>query len=89
MLFITQLLNMMTKKQIKQFVALFNDLSFEVEEMGWEGMEEEMVNDMLINHFGLELVDDWQLGEATKFIMNNQGKLQDKVRGIALMIGKA
>ena len=89
MLFITQLLNMMTKKQIKQFVALFNDLSFEVEEMGWKGQEDDMINDMLINHFGLELVDDWQLGEATKFIMNNQGKLQDKVRGIALMIGKA
>ena len=89
MLFITQLLNMMTKKQIKQFVALFDDLSFEVDEMGWKGQEDEMINDMLINHFGLELVDDWQLSEATKFIMNNQGKLKDKVRGIALMIGKA
>ena len=52
MIYFMQLLGMLDTKADRQlFVNLFSDLSFEIEEMGYEGLEDELIEDILINHF--------------------------------------
>lgn len=88
MIFITQLLHMLKKREIKLFIQLFDDMSFEIEEMGYDGMESELVKDMLMNHLGIEFTDEWQLEQVTEYLLKNQGQLENKVKGMCLMIGK-
>ena len=88
MIFLTQLINMFNRDEREMFIKLMDDLSFEREEMGYEGMESELIADLLLNHLGYELEDEWQLGQLTEYIIKNQGQLRRKVRGITLMLGK-
>jgi spore coat polysaccharide biosynthesis predicted glycosyltransferase SpsG len=68
-----QILNMIEGKEERDyFVALFSDLSFEIEEMGYEGMEEDLVESLLFDHFGLEMMDENQLAMLTKYILEKQ-----------------
>jgi len=59
------------------FIDLFNDLSYEIEEMGYEHLEDQMelINEMLYNHFGLEVEDENQLRLLTGTIIKKQGTL--------------
>ena len=59
MFILLQILQLIPLSEIDHFFDLFSDLEFEIEEMGWD--REELIRDMLINHFGLELLDDQQL----------------------------
>lgn len=76
MLFLLQIYKMVEDKTL--FINLFNDLSFEIEELEYNTPELQMdlVNDMLNNNFGLWLEDDFQLRMLTEKIMEKQGKLE-------------
>ena len=86
MLHLIQLYKLAGDKEL--FIKLFDDLSFEIDEMGYKGMEGELINDMLLNHLGLEMEDDSQLQMLTDCILRHQGKLESAVRGASLYIGK-
>ena len=79
MIYFMQIIKMLNKQQTRLFIGLLDDLSFEIEEMGYEGMEGELINEMLINHLGIEIADDSQLEMFTAYILKHQGKLEDAV----------
>ena len=69
MIYLLQILKRLNKKQRQQFLALFSDLDYELEELGWRGNETDLINDMLFNHFGMELEDKNQLQMLTDAIL--------------------
>ncbi len=69
MIYLLQILRMLNKKQQREFVALFSDLDYELNDMGWKGDETTLINDMLFNHFGLSVEDDGQLQMLTDCIL--------------------
>jgi len=75
MIYLMQILKMLNKTQRKQFVALFSDLDYELDELGWRGNETDLVNDMLFNHFGMSIEDETQLKMLTESILK-KGNLQ-------------
>lgn len=64
-----QILKMLNKTQRRQFLALFSDLDYELDELGWRGNETDLVNDMLFNHFGFSIEDKGQLQRLTEVIL--------------------
>ena len=76
MLHLLQIYKMIEDKKL--FINLFNDLSYEIEEMGYTHLEDQMelINEMLDNHFGLFMEDDRQLKMLTQAILKRQGKLE-------------
>ena len=78
MLYLLQILKMLNKRQQKLFIDLFNDLSHEIEEMGYIHLEDQMelINEMLDNHFGIYLENHNQLERLTQTIISKQGKLE-------------
>jgi hypothetical protein len=70
MLFLIQLYKMVQDKDY--FIALFSDLDHELYEMGWIDDPETLINDMLFNHFGYTLEDNWQLSQLTQCILNKK-----------------
>lgn len=86
MFYLVQIIKMLNKEQRTLFIGLFDDLSFEIEEMGYEGMEGELINDMLMNHFGIEIYDMNQLDMFTACILKHQGRIENAVRGVCLMV---
>ena len=87
MIYLMQILKMMTAKQRQNFVALFDDLSYEIQDMGYEGFETQLVNEMLDDHFGIFLEDDSQLKMLTDYILKHQNNLGGSVKGICLYMG--
>ena len=69
MVYLLQILRMLNKKQQKEFVALFSDLDYELDELGWRGNETDLVNDLLFNHFGLSMEVETQLKMLTDCIL--------------------
>lgn len=67
-----QILGMLTKREREHFVAMVSDLSFEIEEMGYEGLEDELIEGLLSDHFGLEILDKSQLDRLTAYILEKQ-----------------
>ncbi len=80
MIYFIQLLKMIKKNEGKdraiEFVALFEDLSFELEEMGYKDCPEDLIGTMLFNHFGLSLDCPEQLTSLTEYILKHQNDLQ-------------
>lgn len=76
MLNLMQLYKLIDNKKL--FVDLFDDLSYEIEEMGYEHLDDQMelVNEMLLNHFGLEIENENQLRRVTETIIRKQGSLK-------------
>ena len=87
MIYLIQILNMLNKKEIQLFIELFNDLSYEIEEMGYKGMEQDLISDMLRNHIGLDMECPKQLKMFTDYIMRHQGNLEQSVKGACLYAG--
>ena len=69
MSYLLQILKRLNKQQRQHFLALFSDLDYELDELGWRGNETDLVNDMLFNHFGMELKDKRQLEMLTDAIL--------------------
>lgn len=78
MIYLIQLLKMLDRKQRQEFLTLFSDLDYELDELGWRGNETDLVNDMLFNHFGLSIEDETQLKRLTEVILD-KGKLASAV----------
>ena len=70
MIYLIQLLKMLDRKQRQHFLALFSDLDYELDELGWRGNETDLVNGMLFNHFGLSMEDETQLKMLTEIILD-------------------
>ena len=86
MIHLIQIMKILNKEQRQLFVDLFNDLSFEIEEQGYLGLETDLVSDILFNHFGLEIECNDQLNMFTDCIIKHQYKLDKAVKG-ACMVG--
>ncbi len=77
MLRLLQVAKIVNDKQF--FVDIFDDLSFELEEMGYKDCPEDLVQDLLINHFDLEIECERQLKDFTNDVLKHQGKIGNYV----------
>ena len=87
MIYLVQLVKMWNKKERELFIALMEDLSFEIDEMGYEGQESELINEMMFNHLGIEMECNNQLNMFTDLILRHQGNIEGIVRGACLYGG--
>jgi hypothetical protein len=69
-----QILKMLTVEQINYFNDLFEDLSEEIDVLGWKGSEPELINQMLQSHFMIEMEDERQLNMLTNCLLSNKYK---------------
>ena len=75
MLFLIQILHMLNKEQINHFEDMFSDLTFELEDMGYKDCPEQLVNQLLSDHFDMDFdttdkTANWQLEELTKTVLD-------------------
>ena len=87
MLYLIQIINMLSKSDQQRFVTIFHDLSFEIEEMGFKGYETELVKDLLWTHFDLEMASEVQLQWLTTCILRHQKNMDRLVSMVYLGIG--
>ena len=73
-----QILNGLDSMQRQLFVAVFNDLSFELDEMGYREFPDDLIYDLLRDRFYIDMTCEKQLNILTQCIIKNQGKL-DKI----------
>jgi hypothetical protein len=78
---------MLSKKQRKLFIDLFDDLSVEIEECGYEGAEDQLIGQMMSDHLDLFMEDDRQLKMLGDYIMKHQGQIATKVKSSLLYMG--
>ena len=76
MIYMMQILRLLNKRERETLVAAFSDLSFEIEELGYEGLEDELISDMLFNHFGIEMQEPKQLRWLTDWVLEKQNQPQ-------------
>ena len=58
---------------LEQFLLVFNDLSFEVDECGYDASE--LIPELLLNHFGLEIEDKGQEQLVVNALMTKEWKI--------------
>ena len=87
MIYLIQLVKMWNKEEIELFVNLFDDLEYEIEELGYKGVEQDLIDDMMFNHFGITFEVDSQLAMFTNCILRHQGNIKGLVRGGCLYSG--
>lgn len=69
MLHLLQLYKMVKNKKL--FIAIFSDFALECQDLGYTGFESELFNEMLLNHFGLEIESENQLERITKKVLES------------------
>lgn len=74
MLHFIQIYKLVLDKEL--FINLLDDLSYEIEELGYKGSEADLVHGILDNHFGIFLEDERQLERVTEHILKYQGKMR-------------
>jgi hypothetical protein len=72
MIYLVQLLRRLNNEQLELFSKLFADLDFEINELGYKGMESDLINDMLHNHFGIWCDVESQIRSITNVILNKK-----------------
>lgn len=72
MIYLMQLLKMLNKDDQKLFIALFSDFKAESIEMGYDGNESELFNEMLMNHLSMEIEDNRQLESIVKILLDDK-----------------
>lgn len=82
MIYFVQLLRVLKPDNRKLLISMLDDIQWEVEELGYKGMESELVGDLLLSQFGLELECPDQLDMLTRWVLNNQGELQKRSKYI-------
>lgn len=70
MIYLLQIYKMIAKKDL--FIAIFSDLDYELNEMGWSDDPTSLMNDLLFTHFGLTIEDEYQLNQFTNTILNKK-----------------
>ena len=68
MIHLLQLLKFIKTSELDDFYEMFGDLDFEINEMGWEPGE--LIKDMLFNHYGIELLDDYQTKQISEKMLD-------------------
>ena len=68
MIYLMSILNKVSN--INDFQAVFSDLDFELNELGYSNNPTELIDDLLIKHFDIEMTDQKQLNQLTKTILN-------------------
>lgn len=81
MIYFIQLLKQVQDKAM--LIAMLDDIQWEVEELGYHAND--LVNELLLNHFGLEVECPNQLEILTKWILNNQGNIQRRANHLVGM----
>jgi hypothetical protein len=76
MIYLMQIMNMLNKKERTDLIHILEDLSFELEEMGWNSDPEGLISDILFNHFGFEMEDPKQLTWLTDWVLEKQNSPQ-------------
>jgi len=76
MIYFVQLLKAVKDKRM--LAMMLNDIQWEVEELGYTGLESELINELLSSHFGVEMECPNQLDMLTKWVLNNQGLINTK-----------
>lgn len=71
------------------FIQIFDDLSYEINTMGYKGFESDLVFELLDNHFGITLEDEKQLDKITRHILEYQGKLEKHCKTLEVLFRKA
>ena len=90
MIHFMQIIKMLNKEQRNLFINLLDDLSYEIEEMGYTHLEDQMelINEMMDNHFSIFMESDSQLKMFTTYILKNQGKLEGAVKRTMLYMDR-
>jgi len=69
MIHLLQLYKMIDDKKL--FIGIFNGFFHECQDMGYAGgFEDELFNEMLLNHFGLEIECSKQLNRITNAVLD-------------------
>jgi hypothetical protein len=92
MLYLIQIMHMLNKKDREALAKLFSDLSFELYELGYEHDPESLIDDLLQNHFGIEMEDPKQLAWLTEWVVENQNRpsiFESAVKTVNLQKGVA
>lgn len=80
MIYLIQILKRLNTSERMLFIELFNDLSYELDELGYKDFPEELIDDMLFNHFGIEMTSESQLELLSACIVRSQGKIDNLSR---------
>ena len=83
-----QILKMLPPCNRELFCDLFEDLQGTINEANWHGMETELVNEMLLNHLGLEMECDDQLQMLFDYLMKHQGELRKQAKTVLMVMGE-
>ncbi len=88
MFYLIQIIKMLDKEQQKLFISIFDDLSYEIEEMGYNHIDDqcELISDLIFNHFNIELDDIKQIKVLTESIIKHQGRLEQHVTLLSAMV---
>lgn len=73
MLHLLQIYKMIENKDY--FISIFDDLSFELENMGYKDCPEDLVDELLDIHFGIYMESETQLKMLTDCILKKQGQM--------------
>lgn len=84
MLRLIQVYNTVKDKEL--FVDIFDDLSFELHDLGYIDYPEDLIDELLVNHFGISFECPRQLKDFTNDIMRYQGKLSSYLNTIKEII---
>ena len=74
MVYLIQIYNMVHDKNL--FLNMFNDLSFELDELGYRECPSDLISDLLQDHFDLVIENDKQLKQLSDCIIKHQGQLE-------------
>ena len=80
MIYLLQLYRLLDIEQQKMFISLFDDLNYEIDELGYKGSETDLISEMLENHLGVTFECDKQVRRLTDCILKNQGNLSNILR---------
>lgn len=83
MLRLLQIYKLLNTEQRKLFIQIFDDISYEIDELGYSPVE--ACDDMLQNHFGIEFESETQLRMFSIAVMKNQGKLKKKAETLDIL----
>lgn len=74
MMYLIQVYNMVHDKNL--FITTFNDLSFELDELGYRECPSDLISDLLQDRFDLVIEEDEQLKKLSDCIIKHQNQLQ-------------
>jgi len=84
MIYLIQIINMLNKKDKTLFTQIFNDLDYELTTLGYSHFPEDLIEELLSNHFNIQMTDPKQLQILTDAILKYQLKLDNLFKTLEL-----